>query len=372
MQKRLLAWVLCFALLLTPVAALRAQASNAYYINGVYVHYDDFSSSRNECWVYANQLYNKIWGKKFTSDFQDGDNFLRNLRDEELTLTREHLIEYVSHAELGSVLRICNSNYLHSNDGWGHSQIIVQKDANGFTVLEGGLSTYPYCREKYYTWQEYCSTSWLGGKYAYVKYIKWPGARAYAPGSDGSFSDVAEGTWYYDAVSFVLDKGLFSGATDREFRPNDLMTRGMLVTVLWRLAGKPDAADAVAFKDVKTGKYYAKAVRWASANGIVAGVDPTHFVPDGNVTREQLATVLYRYAGQAGYACSARADLSGFPDVGGCSAYARNALSWANAAGLLAGEKNSGTVRLNPKGYATRAQVAAVLMRFLELEPLDC
>lgn len=158
-----------------------AQAANSYSINGVSVKYSQFKTSPDECWVYANNFYNKIWGHNFNNKFNDKENSLRGLSDEELTLTAEHLKEYVSNAELGSVLRICNSKYLHGTDGWGHSQIIVSKDDKGFTVFEGGLSSSPYCREKYYTWNDYIKTSWLGGTYDYIKYIKWPNAPEYSP-----------------------------------------------------------------------------------------------------------------------------------------------------------------------------------------------
>lgn len=165
-------------------STINVYAAGSYTINGVTVRYTDFSSSPNECWIYANNIYKKIWGTNFTNSFSSSDNMLRNLSDGELTLTIEHLKTYVSNAALGSCLRICNSEYLHGGDGWGHSQIIVQKDANGFTVLEGGLSAIPYCREKYYTWSTYCNTGWLGGTYQYIKYIKWPGAPAYSKNTD--------------------------------------------------------------------------------------------------------------------------------------------------------------------------------------------
>ena len=169
-----------------------AMASNSYYINGKTVHYDDFTSSPNECWVYANNIYNKIWGQRFSNDFGDANNSLRNLSDSELTLTSAHLKAYVSNAKLGAVLRICNSEYLHGSDGWGHSQIIVQKDSNGFTVFEGGLSASPYCREKYYTWGGYLNSY----SYAYIKYIKWPGASAYV---DSHTCDKGSYVYYWDA-----------------------------------------------------------------------------------------------------------------------------------------------------------------------------
>ncbi len=178
MRKRLLSFVLAVLMIATllPVTAL---AYTTYYINGVAVRCDDFDSSPNECWTYANNIYNKIWGQQFNSLFDDSANSLRNLSDSELALTAEHLRNYVSNAALGSALRICSSEYLHGGDGWGHSQIIVQKDSNGFTVLQGGLSASPYRNERYYTWSEYLN-SW---NYAYIKYIKWPGAPAYGGGT---------------------------------------------------------------------------------------------------------------------------------------------------------------------------------------------
>ena len=169
-----------FVFIFASLSTIEVYAIGSYTINGVTVKYTDFSSSPDECWVYANNIYKKIWGTNFTYAFSSNDNMLRNLSDGELTLTVNHLKSYVSNASLGSCLRICNSEYLHGSDGWGHSQIIVQKDANGFAVLEGGLSASPYCREKYYTWSEYCNTGWLGGTYQYIKYIKWPGAPAYS------------------------------------------------------------------------------------------------------------------------------------------------------------------------------------------------
>ena len=174
MKKRILSMLLALVMVATllPVVAI---AANAYSINGKIVRYDDFTSSPNECWAYANNVYNKIWGRRFSNEFGDVNNSLRNLSDSQLTLTSAHLKAYVSNAKLGAVIRICNSEYLHGSDGWGHSQIIVQKDSNGFTVFEGGLSASPYCREKYYTWSNYLNSY----SYAYIKYIKWPGAPAY-------------------------------------------------------------------------------------------------------------------------------------------------------------------------------------------------
>ncbi len=183
MKKRLLLVAIAvFGVLsmLMPMA-ISGSAASTYVINGVSVRYDTFSSEPDECWEYANKLYNKIWGYRFSNAFDAEDNMLRELEDTDLTLTAEHLKAYVSAAPLGSCLRICDSEYLHGSDGWGHSQIIVQKDDAGFTVLEGGLSAAPYCRERYYTWDSYCDSSWPG-KYEYIKYIKYPNATPYAEG----------------------------------------------------------------------------------------------------------------------------------------------------------------------------------------------
>lgn len=182
------------------------------------------------------------------------------------------------------------------------------------------------------------------------------------------FSDVAESAWYYSAVEFAYENSLFAGATDITFAPNAPMTRAMLVAVLWRMDGRPVAGGVgTAFADVPDGQYYTEAVRWASENGIVAGVSETRFQPNGNITREQIAAIIYRYARFQGRDTSASADLSVFPDSSSVSDYAKTAISWANASGLISGIKESdGTVRLSPKGSATRAQVASILMRYLQ------
>ncbi|MBQ3002321.1 MAG: hypothetical protein IJD82_01160 [Clostridia bacterium] len=179
--KRFVSFLLMVVMLCSVMPFSVVLADSTYTINGVKVRADDFSSSRNECVKYAIDVYEKIWGGSNLPDKYFGQkiNMLRELTTEELTLTEEHLREYVSNAALGSVLRICDYEYLYSHDQWGHSQIIVYKDANGFTVFEGGLSASPHRREHYYTWSEYINTNWLGGNYEYIKYIKWPGAPAY-------------------------------------------------------------------------------------------------------------------------------------------------------------------------------------------------
>lgn len=198
----------------------------------------------------------------------------------------------------------------------------------------------------------------LDGKlYGILRYI--------APGAS-SFMDVPENAWYLDEVEYCYEKGLFSGTAVGKFSPEDSMTRAMLVTVLWRLEGEPAAQKSGEFIDVMPGLWYSQAVQWAAENGIVNGVGKGEFDPDGEITREQMATVIYRYGKWKGYDLEDSVDLGKFPDASSVSSYAVEAISWANAAGIINGSNEGGTLYLQPQGKATRAQVAAILMRFIE------
>ena len=176
------------------------------------------------------------------------------------------------------------------------------------------------------------------------------------------FTDVSTSDWFYDDVAFVYKNGLFSGTDSRSFSPNASMTRAMLVTVLYRLEGEPTVTGRSSFTDVRSGAYYEKSVIWAAANGIVTGTDSTSFSPDAKVTREQLAAILYRYAQYRKLATDASAKLNSFTDADSVSAYASEALGWAVSEGLI----NGASGKLMPKGDATRAQVAAILHRFVK------
>ena len=181
--------------------------------------------------------------------------------------------------------------------------------------------------------------------------------------TDLPFSDVTESGWFYDAVTYAYENGLMDGVGTGLFAPNSETTRAQLVTILHRLAGQPAPSGDSGFSDVETGTWYTDAVAWAAQNGIVNGVSDTQFAPGDDITREQLAVILYRYATYQGYDVSQRADLSGFVDAGTISTYAQEALSWANAQGLVLGFEDDS---LRPQGTATRAQIAAVLMRFCQ------
>ena len=174
------------------------------------------------------------------------------------------------------------------------------------------------------------------------------------------FRDVQPGAWYYDDVQYVYDKGLMSGTGADTFEPETITSRAMLVTILHRVEKKPTAARS-SFSDVPAGKWYTEAVDWAAANGIVNGVSSTRFAPEETLTREQFAAILYRYAKYAGMDVSAAADLTGYSDANAISDYAKTAMAWANAAGLITGVSKT---ELSPQGSATRAQCAAILARF--------
>lgn len=185
--------------------------------------------------------------------------------------------------------------------------------------------------------------------------------------SSSAFTDApAPDNWAHAGIDFAVSRKLFAGMTDTTFGPANSMQRAMLVAVLWRLEGRPEPKGTNTFADVPAGAYYEKAVAWASENNVVAGVGNNKFNPTGNVTREQIAAFLYRYARLKEYDIYSRKDLTTFPDVASVSSYAVDSLSWAVSENLVSGMTTgtSTTVILNPKGNATRAQVAAILMRF--------
>ena len=179
------------------------------------------------------------------------------------------------------------------------------------------------------------------------------------------FRDVDTRQWYHAGVDFAIERGLMNGIGRGLFDPEGPMTRAMLVTVLWRYVGSPSEGTNY-FVDVPANEWYTQAVAWAAANGIVNGTSKTTFEPDGNITREQMAAILYRYANSVGIDTSARQDFGGFPDSGSVSGYAHDALSWCIARGIINGSNEYGVTYLLPQGNATRAQVATIFMRFLQ------
>lgn len=192
-------------------------------------------------------------------------------------------------------------------------------------------------------------------------YAKWTEKTPEKPALP--FTDVTKGDWFYDAVQYVYDKGMMNGVDGGRFAPNATTSRAMIVTILYRLENEPAVSGKSPFTDVAAGQWYTNAVAWAAANGIVTGTTDTTFAPNGNITREQMAAILYRYASYKGLDVSRQADLSGYADANAISAYAKQAMAWANGQGLITGVT---ATTLRPDGNAVRAQAATILMRLCE------
>jgi hypothetical protein len=181
------------------------------------------------------------------------------------------------------------------------------------------------------------------------------------PESAPSYVDVADGAWYADAVGYVMEEGLFDLKSENAFGTGDPMTRSMLAMALYRLEGSPAVSNYEDFTDITRGTPLSAAVSWAYGAGVINGMGDGGFAPDGNITREQMAAMLYRYAVHKKADTSAKGDLSAFTDAGAISSYALEAMAWANGAGLING---MGDGTLAPKGTSTRAQVAQVLYNY--------
>ena len=178
--------------------------------------------------------------------------------------------------------------------------------------------------------------------------------------TDLPFTDLTQ-DWYMDSIRYVYEHELMYGTTDTTFAPDDALTRGMFVTMLYRMEGKPEATGNTSFTDVPANMYYAPAIAWASANGVVYGTSETAFSPEGKITREQMAAMMRRYASFKKLDTSAKADLSTFADASAVSAWAAGDMQWAVASGLLYGNNHN---QLQPTANAQRAQAAAILQRF--------
>lgn len=193
-------------------------------------------------------------------------------------------------------------------------------------------------------------------------YTLSPGKGQHTP-----FFDVSQRDWYYAPVNFAYERGLFSGVDSSHFAPGSSMDRAMLMTVLHRLAGRPDGGSGTSFSDVPDGKWYSQAIRWGAALGITSGTGNGTFTPFGQVTREQAVAMLYNYAtkylGQDG---GAMADLSGYQDLSQVSGWARPALAWAVGQEVVSGVNKGGAFFLEPKREATRAEMATMLQTFCE------
>lgn len=199
-------------------------------------------------------------------------------------------------------------------------------------------------------------------------------AQSYAEGTEYPFyamdtvpfKDVNKSAWYHDAVWYCYWHDMMSGVSSDRFDPNGTTTRAMLVTVLWRMCGSREDDDYYSyFSDVPVMQWYTAAVNWCASYGIVYGTGENVFSPNGKVTREQVAAILFRFADMVGGDVTGAAELSGFADAGKVASWSRSALMWAVDAGLISGRTNGGRLYLEPQGTATRAEIASILSRFV-------
>ena len=201
-----------------------------------------------------------------------------------------------------------------------------------------------------------------------IFYAHWMAAGAIpgiidAIGDSMRFDDVSKGDWFYKDVEYVYNEGIMDGVSKREFAPNETLTRAMIVKILYRIEGEPAGYRSSDFNDVESGRWYTGAVAWAAEKEIVKGYGNGKFGPNDSVTREQLAAILYRYTRYKGWSTAAASgNLDGFKDAASVSSYAVDAMNWAVDEGLLKGANN----KLSPKSNATRAQVAAIIHRYLK------
>ena len=282
----------------------------------------------------------------------------------------EHICEYTA---VVTAPTCTEKGYTTYTCACGDSYVADYVDAlgHGYTAAV----TAPTCTEKgYTTYTCACGDSYTADEVAALGHDYQEGSCTRCGEADpdykpeippADFNDVSEDAWYKGAVDYAVASGLMNGTGNKRFEPESPMTRAMLVTVLWRYAGEPAEGENI-FSDVEDSEWYAKAVAWAAENGIVGGVGNGRFEPEGEITREQMAAILYRYCNSEGIDTSKREALTAFPDGDKTSAYAQDAISWAVAEGLIAGSKVNGKLWLAPQGNATRAQVATILMRFIE------
>ena len=291
-----------------------------------------------------------------------------------VTVELGHFSEYLIYTEL----------VVSYGGGGGVSRYTVKFETNGgsavksVTVNKNAIVAEPTAPTKdgfkfegWYTDKELTTAYDFAAKVTknFTLYAKWTEVEK-EPEEDKTeismtFTDVKSTDWFFDSVKYVADNKLMNGVSETEFAPDNTLTRAMLVTVLYRNAGEPATNRSIPFADIDMGAYYANAVSWAKQNGIISGVTENEFAPDANITREQIATIMFRYAQYKGYDVSVgeNTNILSYDDFDSISEYAIAAMQYACGSGLMKGKTAS---TLNPKDNATRAEIAAVLYRFIE------
>lgn len=228
--------------------------------------------------------------------------------------------------------RVLNSSY---------GDTASSRTTEQFTYDANGNEAYYYDDDSYYTVYQYQKTNKLA-----VSTV---------------FKDISANAWYTNAVQYVYDNGIMKGMSDDTFAPSTSMTRAMVAQIMYAQAGSPAVSGDMPFTDVPAGKWYYDAVLWATQNSVVAGMGDGTFAPNSNITRQEYAAILYRYEKSPAVSGSLN-----FPDADTVSSWAKDAVLWANQNGIISGTANNGVTLLDPKGTATRAQSAMILMNYLE------
>lgn len=289
------------------------------------------------------------------------------VEDDEPGLTNTYEFD-LSETYWGGALTVYLDDYATNETGYilnvdykpcdhGH---VTKVEAKAATCDEAGNVEYWYCADcdKYFA-DEGCTQEVSKDDVVIPALYETCPSKAY--------TDLSQNAWYHEYVDFALANNLFKGTSDTLFEPDTVMTRGMLVTVLYRIAGEPEVTYSQMFSDVAEKDWFAKAVVWAASGDepVVNGIGGGKFDPMGKVTREETAAILYRYAKNEGFDMSAGAELSAYPDNAKVSDWAKTAMSWAVGANIISGSKNAnGSVTLEPAAGSTRAEVATMLTRF--------
>lgn len=255
----------------------------------------------------------------------------------------------------------CSTDFVYTTSGGMEKENIIcmQRDDRWYFVSRSG---------KEYPEGGFDQQVLFDGESNYAGYVVngYSGILRYIGADESQFTDVAKDAWYREAADFCADNGLMVGTAPGVFSPNVTTTRGMIVSLLYRLSGAEKPTGESPFTDVPDGKWYTDAVIWAAENGVVAGYGNGKFGPNDAITREQIAVIFYNYAKLAGLDISQAKALDGFPDANKVSRWSRTAVSWAVAEGLISGNVIGGKTCLDPQGKATRAMAACILMRFVK------
>jgi len=258
--------------------------------------------------------------------------------------------------------QVTDYTYSYCGESGAFGLVNVKRNGKYFLINAAGEEQNSQGFDAWVRFESHFGDYQIAGNYGIVRYLE--------PG-EGLFWDVKEGDWFCDEVYYCYENDILNGTGVGRFQPDGVTTRAMVVTVLYRLAGSPEVEGELPFTDVEAGQWYSDAVLWANQNEIVNGVGGDRFAPTANITREQIATILYRYSKFTGIEMAEGADLTTFPDSGKVADFALEGMAWAVAEGLITGTVSGGTTTLSPQASATRAQLATIISRYQQMFPAD-